>query len=399
MSAGPSRGTCTLPADRDRGAGTGQTGDVSSVELAGVTVSRGGQRLLGGVDLHVGDGERFALLGPSGAGKTTLLRVVAGLEPVDEGHVLIGDRDVTGARPAERNVSMVTQDGMLHPHLDVEHNLAFSLRLRRLPRAEIDARVRAEARAFSLLGLLQRRPQTLSAGERHEVSLARSLVRRSSVLLADEPFARIDPHRLATMIRELHRVQEGYGVTLLLATNDQRVALGIAQRTAVIADGRVVQVGSPLELFRRPANIFIAGFLGDEPSNLLAADLARVDGRTVLRAPGLSIPTWQLALTKLAPKAVQLGIRPADVEVAGTQPGDVEVAADRLTTVAAIEGLVEHREFRGSMAVITTSTPAGAIRVRCAPPGPHIGERITLRLPPMSIHVFDSSGNAIVHGV
>lgn len=358
------------------------------VELDRVTVSRDGHRVLDAVELVVADHERLAILGPSGSGKTLLLRAVAGVEPIDSGRVRIGGHDVTGLAPRDRDVAMIDQQATLQPHLDVRDNLAFALRLRRVPREEVDRRVMAEARALSLRRLLSRRPRTLAAGERHQVSLGRSLVRRGSVLLLDEPLARIDASRRAGLIRELVQVQEGYGVTLLLATNDQRVAMMLGQRIAVLRGGRVVQVGAPMEIHQRPVDEFVAGFVGSPPMNLLPGRVVRGAAGTEVRTGRLTVPSWAAPVSALAGREVTVGLRPESLALAD--------GSSRFT----YPGVVLRREFLGAGVLLEVSHGAdGSVRLVTDRPGPAVDEPVRLAVDPAAIHLFEPGGVALVHGI
>lgn len=360
-----------------------------AIELRGLTVTRDGLALLDDIDLSVAAGERIAVLGPSGSGKTTLLRGIAGVEEVSAGRVFFGDVDVTHTHPRDRNVAMIDQGASLQPHLDVQRNLGFALRLRRTPKPEIEERVAAEARTFSLRGLLRRRPGTLSGGERHEVALARTLVRRPSALLMDEPFRRIDPVRRGLLLRELIRVQAGYDVPLLLATNDQRTAQGIAQRILVLEGGRAVQVGTPAEVHDTPATIFAASFIGTPPMNLIDGRVTRVDGQIHVQAGPLSIPTWAVSLTNWVGAPVVLGIRPHDLAL-DLQPSG---PGSRLRVVRC--------EFLGADIALHLAGEAGSNLLAVTPrPGPRAGARVGISLRPADIHLFDLvSGRAIAHGL
>lgn len=362
---------------------------MTSISLHGLTVDHGDHRVIDGLDLTVAAGERVALLGPSGCGKTTILRAIAGLDPVAGGRIRLGERDVTGLAPRERNIAMINQEASLQPHLTVERNLAFALRLRKVPQAQIDERVDAESRAFSLKDLLRRRPRTLSGGERHEVALARSLVRRSSVLLMDEPFSKIDPVRRGILLRELIQVQQGYGVTLLIATNDQRVALGLAERIAVIQQGRVVQIGSPNDVYNEPATTFAAGFIGTPPMNLIDGIVTRVDGQVHVQAGPLSMPTWNTGLTGHVGAPVTLGIRPQDVQVEPSPRG------------ADLRLQVTRREFMGKEVTVHLATGAGFRLTAVVPhPGPDMDGRVGVTVRPGDIHLFDPvAGTLLTHGI
>jgi multiple sugar transport system ATP-binding protein len=241
----------------------------------------GSLRALVGLSLTVGEGALLAVLGPSGSGKSTALRVIAGLERPDAGRVLIGGRDVTHAAPAQRDVAMVFQSFALFPHLTVGENIGFGLAARRTPAAERERRVREAAEVLGLDELLLRRPHALAGGERQRVALARALAGRPTVLLMDEPLSNLDAplrERARTEIRRLHRET---GATVVYVTHDQAEALSLGERVAVLREGRLRQVGEPDEVYERPADSFVAGFVGSPPMNLVAA---RVDGG-VLRGP------------------------------------------------------------------------------------------------------------------
>ena len=360
---------------------------MGSVELRGVCVSRDGRSLLDAVDLVVADGERLVLLGPSGSGKTTLLRALAGLDEVTAGTIWIDGRDVTRWPPRERDVGMVNQQASLQPHLDVAGNVGFPLRIRRTPKPEIDTRVAAEARSFSFRDRLTRRPATLSAGEQHEVALARSLVRKVGLLLLDEPLARADAPRRAVLLRELIAVQEGYGVTLLCATNDQRVAMGLANRCAVLDGGRIVQVGRPDELFARPASTFVAGFLGTPPMNLLPGRVERGVGGARIVAGPLRIPSFAPAVSDLAGANCTVGVRPSDLHRA--------TDADVVT----IEEPVRATAFLGAEIEVRLGGADGELVAHLDRPTPEVGELIRLGIDPAAVHLFDTHGGAVAHGV
>jgi multiple sugar transport system ATP-binding protein len=362
---------------------------VSTIELLSVSLVRDGHVLLDAVDLSVASGERLVVLGPSGAGKSSLLRVVAGLETPTAGAVHLGGVDVTRSPPGARDISMVNQEASLQPHLDVARNVGFPLSVHHVPTAEIETRVQAEARVFSLQRLLRRRPNTLSAGQRHDVALARSLVRRGSILLLDEPLARVDARRKDELLRQLLAVQQGYGVTLLAATNDQRVAMSLADRLAVLDAGRLVQVGAPTELFQRPASAFVAGFLGSPGMNLLPGRVrAAVSGVRIDAGP-LRIRSFAPEVTDLAGREVLVGLRPTDLQ---PDPGaDAPVV---------IEEVVVRTAFLG--ADVEVGLDAGDGRELIAVmrgPRPTRGALFRVTVDPRRIHLFDPAGPALAHGV
>lgn len=363
---------------------------MGTVHLYDLRVTRNGGEVLHGIDLRIDAGERLAVLGPSGAGKSTLLRAVAGLDTVTGGQVVLGGHDVTSLPTREREVSMVSQTAALYRHLDVAGNVAFPLWVRGVEEEERDQRVAAEARAFSLGGLLRRKPRTLSQGEQHEVALARSLVRRGGVLLLDEPFAQADAPRRGMLVQELIRIQEGYGVTLLVATNDQRVAMSLAHRCAVLHHGRLVQVASPTELYAAPATTFVAGFLGAPPMNLLPGRIERVAGRAQVRAGPFGIPSVTPRLSRWVGSDCTLGVRPHDLQRA---------AGEELIV---IEEVVRHQAFLGAqieVAIGPSDDPADHVVAMVDRPAPRLGELLRLSVSPDKVHVFAPDGQVITHGV
>jgi len=363
---------------------------VGTVHLYDLHVTKDGDELLHGIDLRVAAGERVAVLGPSGAGKSTLLRAIAGLDPVTAGQVVLDGRDVTTLPTREREVAMVSQTAALYRHLDVGANVAFPLWVRGVEADERSQRVEAEARAFSLRGLLRRKPRTLSQGEQHEVALARSLVRRGGVLLLDEPFAQADALRRGMLVQELIRIQEGYGATLLVATNDQRDAMSLAHRCAVLHEGRVVQVASPTELYDAPATIFVAGFLGAPPMNLLPGRIERHAGRAQVRAGPFRITSATPRVSRWVDSDCTLGVRPQDLQRASGNE------------VIVVEEVVRRRAFLGAhieVAIGPSAEPSDHVVAMVDRPAPEVGELLRLSVPPDKVHVFAPDGRAISHGV
>jgi multiple sugar transport system ATP-binding protein len=361
-----------------------------AIRLEGCTVAADARVLLHAIHLDVDDGERVAVLGPSGSGKSTLLRLVAGLVAVTEGRVLFDGRDVTGIGAAGRDVSMLFPRGGLQPHLRVRDNLALPLRLRRHRRAEVDRRVVAEARAFTIEDLLARHPATLAGGERQVVGLARSLVRRSGVLLADEPVSGLDERQRARVLAELLAVQEGYGTTLLVATNDPRLATAVADRVAVLDAGTLVQVDTPEGLRERPATALVADLSTPWPLLALHGRVERRGGRVVVVAPPLSVPSHHPDVVPLVGGAVTLATQPDAVRI--TSPDDER----RGTFDAHVTG----RAFLGAWSQVVLTDAAGdAVTALVAAPGPELGALVRARLDPARAHLFDAVGAAVAHGI
>ena len=280
------------------------------------------------VDLSIRDGELFVMLGPSGCGKTTTLRAMAGLERQTSGDIRIGSTLVNDLRPAERDIAMVFQFYALYPHLKTRDNLAFPLRAEGLPAAEVKERVDEAARMMRLGALLDRRPQRLSGGEQQRVALARALVRRPRAFLMDEPLTNLDAELRADMRTEIKHLQGQMGTTMVYVTHDQVEAMSLGQRIAILNKGRVEQIGTPLEVYDRPASLFCAAFIGSPPMNLIDVEVA--DGR--LRGPGGLVLMPPPGLPR--DRSLVAGIRPEALEV--TEPGAESSVPARVVSAEAL---------------------------------------------------------------
>jgi multiple sugar transport system ATP-binding protein len=356
---------------------------VAEVQLWDLRVRHPGadEDALEGLSLVVPDGSRLVVLGGSGSGKTTLLRTIAGAVPAAGGRITFDARDVTTTPSRDRDVAFVHQQGTLQPHLDVRRNLGFALRLRRVPRDEERRRVAAEARAFSITDLLGRRPRSLSGGERQEVALARSLVRRCSAMLLDEPFARVDAHRVTELRRELTALQSGYGVTCLLATNDPVTAHAFGDQVAVLDRGRLLQVGPTAEVAGAPAAVRVAELLVVPPANLLPGAVERRASGDLLVAGPLRVP-----VRRRLPRRVTVAVRPGDLTA----------------TPAASAGVpVRRRVVLGHEVELTVGRGDDPpVRVLADRDAPDEGARVTLRVDPRDVWVFDpTTGDALAHGL
>jgi multiple sugar transport system ATP-binding protein len=274
-----------------------------------------------GINLDIPDGEFTVLVGPSGCGKSTLLRTIAGLEEITEGEIAIGGDIVNDMRPRDRDVAMVFQDYALYPHMTARANIGFGLRARKMPQAEIEQRVGRAASMLGINSLLDRLPRQLSGGQRQRVAIGRAIVRNPKVFLFDEPLSNLDAQLRDEMRGEIKRLHQEIDTTMIYVTHDQIEAMTLADRIVLMRDGVIEQQGAPLELFERPANRFVAGFLGSPKMNFIPAKLAR-DGsdRIVLRdGASLTLPRGRLS-TKAAPTNILLGLRPEHVSRATGEP-------------------------------------------------------------------------------
>ncbi len=309
------------------------------VTFDNIRKSFGSVEVVKGLDLVVEDGEFLVLLGPSGCGKTTALRMVAGLEPVTSGRILIGERDVTDELPKYRDVAMVFQSYALYPHMTVAQNIGYPLKLRKTPRVELDRAVREAAEKVHLLDFLDRQPRHLSGGQRQRVALARAMVRRPALFLMDEPLSNLDAKLRGRMRSELKRLQGDLGVTTIYVTHDQIEAMTLAHRVAVMHQGVVQQIGTPARIYDDPDNIFVAGFIGSPPMNHLHG---RVEGGRFVAA-NVAVPAPGFGDRGDA----VLGLRPEDCRI--VDPG-----------TGAIEASVFASEMTGNETIVTCSIDAAA---------------------------------------
>jgi ABC-type sugar transport system ATPase subunit len=338
------------------------------VSLTGIRKRFGSFEALKGIDLEIEPKEFFALLGPSGSGKSTTLRVIAGLEIPDQGTMTVDGVDVTYASPGERNVAMVFQNYALYPHMTLEDNIGFPLKMDRVAKAEIRLRVRDAARRVKIDHLLERRPGQLSGGQQQRCALARAIVRKPRVFLLDEPLSNLDAQlRLETRI-ELKRLHASLDVTTIYVTHDQEEAMTIADRKAIFRDGEIIQIGAPDQVFNRPENMDVAGFIGSPPMNLLPA---RID------AGGIMVGQHRVA------GAERYGAGPAKL-VLGIRPSHVRLAADGLPARLLLS------ENLGESMLLNVDVGGDIVKVRL-PEVRHItaGETVALAFDPAHIHLFD----------
>jgi len=343
---------------------------MAELRLESVSRSFGGVRALDGVSLDVRDGEFCVVVGPSGCGKSTLLRAVAGLEEVDSGRVLIGGEDVTRMPPRQRDVAVVFQSYALYPHLSVRQNLEFPLKVRGVPKEEMDRRVEDAAKLLGIGALLDRRPRQLSGGEQQRVAIGRAVVRRPRLFLFDEPLSNLDARLRGRMRVELAELRRSLGATALYVTHDQAEAMTLGEKVVVLNQGRISQIGTPREIYEHPANLFVAGFIGSPPMNLIEGETSGSGDARVFSWKGGRVPAppWVPA------DRVVLGIRPEDLEP-GNGPISLRV---RLIEDLGAESFV-HGEAGGVELIYRA--PEGA-------PPPKPGESVSLSLRPGKQHWF-----------
>jgi len=325
-------------------------------------------RVIHGVDAEIADGEFIVIVGPSGCGKSTLLRMVAGLEEVSGGEIAIGGRVVNDVEPSERDIAMVFQNYALYPHMSVYDNMAYGLKIAKVPKPEIDVRVRKAAGILELGALLQRRPRELSGGQRQRVAMGRAIVREPQVFLFDEPLSNLDAKLRAQTRIEIRKLHAELGVTSLFVTHDQVEAMTLAQRMIVMNKGVVEQIGSPESVYARPESMFVAGFIGSPPMNLVAG---QVDG-TRFELPGAVI-----ALPAGAPRAGELvlGVRPEHLSL---EPGGWPMRVELVEMLGA-ERLVHGRIGEAAITV----------RIEGTAVPPTAGQTVGVAAAPAQLHWFD----------
>ena len=294
---------------------------MARLRLQGIEKSYGRVHAVRGVDLDIAEGEFAVLVGPSGCGKSTLLRCIAGLEEVDAGTITIGDETVNDVRPRDRNLAMVFQNYALYPYMNVRENIAFGLKARRVPKAEIEVRVRRAADMLGIETLLDRLPRQLSGGQRQRVAIGRAIVRDARLFLFDEPLSNLDAQLRDEMRTEIKRLHQELGKTMVYVTHDQIEAMTLADRIVLLREGAIEQEGAPLDLFERPVSKFVARFLGSPPINFIPARLDRDGAGLVVRCGEgavFALPEERAAaLESRAGQAVVLGLRPEHITGSG----------------------------------------------------------------------------------
>jgi multiple sugar transport system ATP-binding protein len=359
---------------------------VAEVQLSGVEKRFDGVRVLESLELTIHDGEFVVLLGPSGCGKTTALRIIAGLERPTAGEVRIGGRDVTNLSPRERDVAMVFQSYALYPHMSVEDNIGYPLRIRGVAPRERAAAVAAVAESLEVSHLLSRKPRQLSGGQRQRIALARAIIRNPAAFLMDEPLSNLDAKLRISMRGEIKRLQQRLGATTIYVTHDQAEALTMADRVCLISDGVVQQYAPPQEIFDRPANRFVAGFVGNPPMNVLG--IALDPTRRAMVVAGASIPLGDRYAACDAAAVEQFGVRARDLSItSASEPGVLPA------TVYVVEPMGD--EVFVEVLIGDSRVTVRADRGWTAPLGAPVGVGVD----PAKACFFDPGGKTAVHRV
>jgi ABC-type sugar transport system ATPase subunit len=354
---------------------------MSEVKIDKLCKSYGPVEVLNDIDLTVDDGSFVVLVGPSGCGKSTLLRSIAGLEPVSSGSMTIGGKTVNDLPPAQREIAMVFQSYALYPHMDVYSNMAFGLKFAKTPKAEIDARVGEAARILQLEALLKRRPRELSGGQRQRVAIGRAIVRKPQVFLFDEPLSNLDAAlRINTRV-EIAKLHKMLKATIVYVTHDQVEAMTLADKIVVMNKGRIEQTGKPLDLYYKPANLFVAGFIGSPAMNFLGATVRKQGVLTLVDGQELKL---KIPPTAKIGQSITLGFRPEHTTLDGRR----------------------NLKFKGTVDIIERLGETGFVHMRLASgqaiiaevrgdPGIEIGATTSISLDEQHLHLFDESGKRI----
>lgn len=364
---------------------------MANLEIDNVSKKYGNTQAVNGVSLKVESGTFTVILGPSGSGKTTLLRCVAGFEKPDSGKISIDGTDVTELPPRDRDLAMVFQSYALFPLMTIHDNIGFPLKVRNAPKAEIDARVKEVADLLVIKHLLEKKPNQLSGGEQQRAALGRAIVRRPNALLMDEPLTSLDAPLRAQMRTELKRIKRETGITAIYVTHDQAEAMGLAEMIAVMSQGELMQYGPPLEVYSKPKNSFVAGFVGNPPTNILNAQFSLGGSGGVLKVDQAAIQIDASTAKTLRDKVgdaaeVLVGIRPEDVKVFTSRKSESD-----------LEIVVESIEPLGSSSVISSLVHDKIFRF-VLPPEQAVapGNHLWLEWDPSKMHIFDKSGGLVI---
>lgn len=349
---------------------------MAQVKIENVSkIYAGGTKAVSAVNIDIKDGEFIVLVGPSGCGKSTLLRMVAGLETISEGEVAIGNRTVNEVEPADRDIAMVFQNYALYPHMSVYDNMAYGLRNRKTPKAEIEARVAEAARMLELEPYLQRKPRALSGGQRQRVAMGRAIVRKPAVFLFDEPLSNLDAKLRVSMRGEIRQLQRRLGTTSIYVTHDQLEAMTLADRLVVLNGGEIEQIGAPLEIYHKPASTFVASFIGSPAMNL-------ADGTVHQAQLMLGEDILKLGTEPSVQGEVTIGIRAEDLHIAEAHEQGLQFRTDYVEELGAQR--IVHG-YAGNQKLVAALPPKAEIR-----------DQMRLAVTPEKLHFFDKqSGKRI----
>ena len=349
---------------------------MAEIDLRKISKSFDNTQVIKSLDLSIANGEFITIVGPSGCGKSTLLRIIAGLETQSSGDVIIDGREVNKKEPADRDIAMVFQNYALYPHMSVYQNMAYGLKNRKIPKVQIEERVRETAKILELENLLLRKPKELSGGQRQRVAMGRAIVREPKVFLFDEPLSNLDAKLRVQMRIEIKRLQERLGVTTIYVTHDQVEAMTLGHRLLLMNGGRVEQIGTPLEVYEKPQTLFVAGFIGSPSMNLIPGSIGP-RGDQVILGESLSLP---LTTFENGDSQVILGMRPEHLEACETEN------AMMFLQVELLEKLGADTVVYGSLDQTDT-----ALTVRLSGIHPvDTGDRLPVTITPEHLHIFDS---------
>ena len=363
---------------------------MAEVRLEGVCKKYGKVEAVKNLDIRIKDKEFFSLLGPSGCGKSSTLRMIAGLEKITEGIIRIGDRIVNNVEPKDRNVAMVFENYALYPHMTVYENLSYPLRIRKVPQSEIEKGVKHAAEALQISELLGRRPRQLSGGQQQRVGVGRAIVRNPQVFLMDEPISHLDAKLRTLMRAELKRLQKDLDTTTIYVTHDQLEAISMADRIAIMNFGVLQQVGTPDEIFNKPANIFVAGFVGDPPMYFFDCETIDKAGEVFLRGDGFEVKTSDPVSSKLkslTSKSLVMGIRPGDF-IPRRKPSKKNnlIKSEVVVTEPLGDELILNVKVGEVMAKVKTDIDFRA----------EMGDKVWLQIDYRRFHIFDKGTGRVV---
>jgi len=361
-----------------------------AIHLENLVKRYGDVEVLHGIDLEMADNEFTVLVGPSGCGKSTTLRMIAGLETVSDGEIWVGGEAVSHLEPKERDLAMVFQDYALYPHMNVAQNISFALRLQRRPKAEIDQKVREVADIVGLTEFLHRKPGALSGGQRQRVAMARALAKDSGIFLFDEPLSNLDAKLRGQMRAELALMSQRVEKNMIYVTHDQIGAMTLADRIVVMHGGYIQQQGTPEELFKKPVNKFVAGFLGSPPMNFLNGAVEERDGRVFVVGNGFAIAiddATAAAAKSHNSRDVTLGIRPSDLRHDANAPADQALSLD-----------VKVSEYIGAQSVLLCECGGEKVMVEMNSENRvGLGQTLKFAVNQNGIHLFDRSTETSIH--